>query len=123
MDGDGSPAFPDSEPTMRIQVDTPEEAGDLVEFLRSRIDTIVDRIGEAEVEVSLLGSFTQQAMREEVDARVRTWRQKRLESAAPGTVIPIDARLKLAATPADSGDEWSGQAASPNRPGGRSRLR
>jgi hypothetical protein len=108
---------------LRIQVDTPEEAGDLVEFLKARIDTIVDRVGEAEVEVSLLGSFTQQAMREEVDSRVRTWRQKRLEAAAPDTVVPIDARLKLAATPADSGHEWSGQAASPNRPGGRSRLR
>jgi hypothetical protein len=103
---------------VRIQVDTPEEAGDLVEFLRSRIDTIVDRVGEAEIEVSLLGSFTQKAMREEVDARVRTWKLKRLEAAAPGTVIPIGAGLKIAATPADSGNEWSGQAASPNRPGG-----
>jgi len=102
---------------MRVRVD-PEQAQDLAEFLRARVDAIVDRVAEDELEVSLLGSYTQRAMRLELFRRIRAW-NARQPGARDSDVVPIAAALKPAATPADSGLEWSGHAASPSRDPGQ----
>jgi hypothetical protein len=64
---------------MRIRVSDPSAALDLSEFLRSRIGAIVEqadwkRPGKpAELEVSLLGSYGEEALRDELESAVRRW--------------------------------------------------
>ena len=64
---------------MRIRVSDPSAALDFSEFLRSRIDAIVEhsvRKGPApatELEVSLLGSYSEEALREELEAALKRW--------------------------------------------------
>jgi len=63
---------------MRIRVSDPAAAVDLSEFLRARIGAIVETGrtrpgGPSELEVSLLGSYGEAALRDEVEAAVRRW--------------------------------------------------
>jgi hypothetical protein len=64
---------------MRIRVSDPAEAADLSEFLRQRVNAIVEVKGArrqrpgADLEVSLLGSYGEEAMRAEIGAAVRRW--------------------------------------------------
>lgn len=62
---------------MRVHTDSPAHAGDLAEFLRSRIDAVVSRVGDDELEVSLLGSLAADAMRLELYLRIRAWEAAR----------------------------------------------
>lgn len=63
---------------MRIRVSDPAAAVQLSEFLRARVGAIVQPGrtrpgGPTELEVSLLGSYGEDALRDEVDAVVRRW--------------------------------------------------
>jgi hypothetical protein len=63
---------------MRIRVSDPAAAVDLSEFLRSRVGAVVEQSrsrpgGPTELEVSLLGSYGEEALRDEVEAAVRRW--------------------------------------------------
>jgi hypothetical protein len=64
---------------MRIRVNDPDAAVDLSEFLKARIGAIVEQLeglkpgGKAELEVSLLGSYSEEALREELEAALKRW--------------------------------------------------
>jgi len=59
---------------MRVRLNDPESALDLAEFLRARVGAVVEpRNNDSELEVSLLGSYGEEAMRGEVQAAVRRW--------------------------------------------------
>ena len=59
---------------MRLRVTDAEAARDLSEFLQARVGAIVEARAPGEFEVSLLGSFGEDALRQEVEAAVRQWR-------------------------------------------------
>jgi hypothetical protein len=103
----------DAVATVRIHADSSEEALDLFDFLDSRIDAIVERVDEAEIEISLLGSYTQTAMRQEIGLRVRSWEAGRRGERSGGDVIPLDSSLRQRLPIAASSGQ--GQTASPNR--------
>ena len=58
---------------MRLRVSDPAFVPELLEFLQSRLDQVAERVNENEVEVSLLGSYADDAMRMELYLRVRAW--------------------------------------------------
>jgi hypothetical protein len=58
---------------MRLRVSDPSLIPDLLDFLRSTPDAVVDVLGDDEVEVSLMGSYALDAMRMELYLRVRAW--------------------------------------------------
>jgi hypothetical protein len=58
---------------MRVRVDDPAAAADLAEFLRGRIGAVVEQRSGRELEVSLLGSFSDAALREELETALRRW--------------------------------------------------
>jgi hypothetical protein len=58
---------------MRVRAEGEEAAADLAEFLRARVGAIVERTGRGELEVSLLGSYNSDALREKVEDAVRRW--------------------------------------------------
>ena len=67
---------------MRLRLSDPSLISDLLEFLRSRPDVIVDVVDDDEVEVSLVGSYALDAMRMELYLRIRAWEAARKTSAA-----------------------------------------
>jgi hypothetical protein len=67
---------------MRLRLSDPSLVTDLLEFLRSRPDVIVDVVDDDEVEVSLVGSYALDAMRMELYLRIRAWEAARRTSAA-----------------------------------------
>jgi hypothetical protein len=68
---------------MRLRLSDPHLVPDLLQFLESRLEVVVERIGENEVELSLLGSYNPGAERMTVDLLVRAWEAGR---DAPGSV-------------------------------------
>ena len=58
---------------MKVKVDDPARLPDLMAALSARIDAVVTKVDDDELEVSLLGSQSQQAHAEEVKARLRAW--------------------------------------------------
>ena len=78
---------------MRIRVSDPSAARDFSEFLRSRIDAIVehserkDPEAATELEVSLLGSYSEEALREELEGAVRRWS---MLEANRGAVVELE---------------------------------
>jgi hypothetical protein len=66
---------------MRIHLQDPALAPDLIDFLRSRIDAVVGRVEADVVEVSLLGSLAADAMRLELELRLRAWESGRQAKA------------------------------------------
>ena len=58
---------------MKVRVEDPVAARDLGEFLRARIGAIVEPMGSGELEVSLLGSYSDAAMREQLSLACRRW--------------------------------------------------
>jgi hypothetical protein len=67
---------------MRLRLSDPSLIPDLLEFLRSRPDVVVDVVGDDEVEVSLVASYALEAMRMELYLRIRAWEATRRTSAA-----------------------------------------
>ncbi len=70
---------------MRLRVNDPGLVPALVEFLKARLDAVAVPVSENEVEVSLLGSYTNDAMRFELYLRVRAW-----EAGRAATVEIVD---------------------------------
>jgi hypothetical protein len=59
---------------MRITIDQPQLLPDLARFLEQRGDTVVVQVDETALEVNLLGSMSDEAMRIELDLRIGIWR-------------------------------------------------
>jgi hypothetical protein len=59
---------------MRITIDQPHLLPDLARFLEQRGDTVVVQVDETALEVNLLGSMSDEAMRIELDLRIGIWR-------------------------------------------------
>jgi hypothetical protein len=62
---------------MRVRVSDPALVPELLEFLQSSGDVVARRLGDDEVEVSLLGSYGLDAMRMELYLRIRAWEAAR----------------------------------------------
>jgi hypothetical protein len=58
---------------MRIHLRNPSLLPDLVEFLRARFDAVIDEASEDEIEISLLGSWDEDAMRMQIYLQIRAW--------------------------------------------------
>jgi hypothetical protein len=58
---------------MRLRVTDPALVPELIEFLESRADMVTQRVGENEVEVSVLGSYGPEGGRMTLDLLVRAW--------------------------------------------------
>jgi hypothetical protein len=58
---------------MRARISTPELLDELIEFLDLETDTSVHPISGDEVEISLLGSYSSNALRMELYLRLRAW--------------------------------------------------
>lgn len=67
---------------MRIRVSDAAVADELIEFLESRVDAIVERLNNRELQVSLLGSYNRDAMRMELYLRIRAWESARRAAGA-----------------------------------------
>ena len=71
---------------MRLRLNDPSLVPELLEFLQSTPDVVVDVVGDGEVEVSLIGSYALDAMRMELYLRVRAWEAAR---AARGVAVEL----------------------------------
>lgn len=71
---------------MRVRLDDPVAALDLGEYLRRRVGAIVEQTGNGELEVSLLGSYSDQALEDQLMQAVRRWR---VASRQPDTQFEI----------------------------------
>ena len=71
---------------MRIRVASAGVLEELLGYLESESDVVVQPVGHDEVEVSLLGSYDTDAMRMELYLRLRAWEAAR---KARGAVVEI----------------------------------
>jgi hypothetical protein len=62
---------------LRIRIDDPAALPDLVEELSSRVDAVITKVGDDEVELWLLGSLSVSKDRAEMEERLRTRRAAR----------------------------------------------
>jgi hypothetical protein len=62
---------------MRLRLSNPDLVPELLQFLESRIDLVSRRVSENEVELSLLGSYNEDAAQMTVDLLLRAWRASR----------------------------------------------
>jgi hypothetical protein len=67
---------------MRLRLSDPDLIPGLLEFLESRIDLVTKQVSENEVELSLLGSYNEDAAQMTVDLLVRAWMASRNDEAA-----------------------------------------
>jgi hypothetical protein len=58
---------------MRVRVSDAAFTDEVAKFLRSRPDTVVEKIAADELEISLLGSLDPSTMQMEIYLRVRAW--------------------------------------------------
>ena len=65
---------------MRLRVSDPELVQELIEFLRLRLDVVANQITENELDLALLGSYSEDAMRMELYLRVRAWEARQRAS-------------------------------------------
>jgi hypothetical protein len=73
---------------MRVRVSDPALVLEMIEFLESRADMVINRVGKNEVEVSLLGSFGREGHQMTLELLLRAWESGR--SAGPASVELID---------------------------------
>jgi hypothetical protein len=71
---------------MRLRLSDPSLIPELLDFLQSTPDVVVDVVADDEVEVSLLGSYMLDAMRMELYLRIRAWEAAR---ASRGVVVEL----------------------------------
>jgi hypothetical protein len=74
---------------MRLRLSDPSLIPDLLDFLQSSPDVVLDIVSDDEVEVSLVGSYKLDAMRMELFLRIRAWEAAR--NAAGPLVELVDA--------------------------------
>jgi len=72
---------------MRLRVTDPALVPELIEFLQARVDVVAAQVGDDEVEVSLLGSYNNDAMRMELYLRVRAWEAGRIAGGATVEIV------------------------------------
>ena len=72
---------------MRIRVASAEVLEELLEYLESEPDAVVQAVADDEVEVSLLGSYETGAMRMELYLRLRAWEAARRASDAVVEIV------------------------------------
>ena len=70
----GASLLADREHTVRVLLDDTAAARDLGEFLLGAFGAIVDQPELRELEVSLVGSFSDAALRDEIEFAVERWR-------------------------------------------------
>ena len=58
---------------MRARLSSADLLDELLEFLRAEPGAVVEPVSDDEVEVSLLGSFQQDALRMQLELRLRAW--------------------------------------------------
>jgi hypothetical protein len=58
---------------MRIRLSSADLLDELVEFFRAEPSAVVEQVSDDEVEVTLLGSYQEDALRMEVYLRLRAW--------------------------------------------------
>jgi hypothetical protein len=58
---------------VRVRITAPEQLDELVEFLQREGDASIAYVSDEELEVSLLGSYSHDAMRMELYLRLRAW--------------------------------------------------
>ena len=73
--------LPHSYAAMRLRLSNPELVPELLEFLESWIDLVTKRASENEVELSLLGSYNEDAAQMTVDLLARAWQASRDDKA------------------------------------------
>jgi len=71
---------------MRLRLSDPALLPDLLDFLQSSPDAVVEVVGEDEVEVSVVGSYRLDTMRMELFLRVRAWEAAQ---TARGAVVEL----------------------------------
>jgi hypothetical protein len=62
---------------MRLRLTNPALVPDLLDFLQSTPDVVAEVVSIDEIEVSLLGSLAHDAMRMDLDLRIRAWEAAR----------------------------------------------
>ena len=73
---DAGPLAPQSL-RVRIRISSPELIDELLAFLRAEPSAVVEQVSDDEVEVSLLGSYREDAARMELYLRLRAWEATR----------------------------------------------
>lgn len=58
---------------MRIRLSSPDLLDELLAFLAMDPDAVFERLSEDEVEVQLVGSYNEDALRMELELRLRAW--------------------------------------------------
>jgi hypothetical protein len=58
---------------MRLRLNDPALAPELLDFLQSTPDVLAELVEADELQVSLLGSLAHDAMRLDLDLRIRAW--------------------------------------------------
>jgi hypothetical protein len=84
--GDEAAAVSDALARMRIRASDAATADALLELLESRCDATVERVNDHELQVSLLGSYHEDAVRMELYLRIRAWEAAR---SAAGVHVEI----------------------------------
>ena len=64
---------------MRVHISDPRLVDDLLGFIRMRLDTVQEQVAIDEVEISPLGSYSEDAAALALDLQLRAW-----EAANPG---------------------------------------
>jgi hypothetical protein len=67
---------------MRLRLSNPDLVPELLQFLESRIDVVTKQVSDNEVELSLLGSYNEDAAQMTVDLLVRAWQASRDDKAS-----------------------------------------
>lgn len=58
---------------VRIRLSSPDLLDELLAFLRAEPNAVVEQLSDDEVEVTLLGSYHEDALRMQLDLRLRAW--------------------------------------------------
>ena len=72
---------------MRVQISNPSQLDALIAALRSEPDAVVEPIRANELEVSLLGSYADDAMRMELYLRLRAWEATPHDAAVEAEIL------------------------------------
>jgi hypothetical protein len=67
---------------MRLRLSNPDLVTELLEFLESRIDVVTEQVSENEIDLSLLGSYNEDAQHMTIDLLVRAWQAGRNDEAS-----------------------------------------
>ncbi len=70
---------------MRIRLSSADLLDDLLGFLRAEPSAVAEQVSDDEVEVTLLGSYQQDALRMQLDLRLRAW-----EAAHRGSGVRVE---------------------------------